>query len=105
VQKMINSDKSGVMFSNNPVESSDNVMIEAVWGLGEGIVSGRIKPDNYVVSRDIEILSETVSEKKVAIVRTSAGENETVKLTEEKANQQVLTASEIKRLAQYALKL
>ena len=105
VQKMINSDKSGVMFSNNPVESSDNVMIEAVWGLGEGIVSGRIKPDNYVVSRDIEILSETVSEKKVAIVRTSAGENETVKLTEEKANQQVLTASELKRLAQYALKL
>jgi pyruvate, water dikinase len=106
VQKMVNSDKSGVMFSKNPVDQSENVMIEAVWGLGEGIVSGMIKPDNYIIGREkFNVISTDVSEKKVAIVRTSAGDNETVKLSADRSKQQVLSTHELMRLAQYALKL
>jgi len=105
VQKMINSDKSGVIFSRNPVGNPENVVVEAVFGLGEGIVSGRIKPDHYVVSRDLEILGEKIAEKKVAIVRDSSGKNQIVKLTEERSKQKVLTNYEIKRLADLALKL
>jgi pyruvate,water dikinase len=108
VQKMINSDKSGVIFSINPVTGENNIMIEAVWGLGEGIVSGRIKPDNYIVDGNVEefkILSSEISEKKVAIVRVSSGDNEIVKLTSERAKQQVLLNYELKKLAQYAKQL
>ncbi len=108
VQKMVNSDKSGVIFSRNPVSTDENIVIEAVWGLGEGIVSGRIKPDNYVVGKDLaefKIISASVSEKKVAIVRDSSGKNIIVKLTEERSKQQVLSSYEIKILAQYAKKL
>ncbi len=105
VQKMVDSDKSGVMFSKNPINNAETVMIEAVWGLGEGIVSGMIKPDNYILNKDLEVLTVSVSEKKVAIVRTSAGENGVVKLTGERSKQQVLTTHELKILAQYALKL
>jgi len=108
VQKMIDSEKSGVMFSQNPVRTDGSILIEAVWGLGEGIVSGRIKPDSYVIDRNLEdfkIIDEQVSEKKVAIVRNSAGKNEIVKLTPERANQRVLSNYEIKRLAQYGKEL
>ncbi len=104
VQKMINSDKSGVMFSVDPVKQ-DNILIEAVFGQGEGIVSGRIKPDGYVVSRDLEILKETVADKKIAIVRDSSGITKTVQLTPDISTKKVLKTHEITQLAEYALKL
>ena len=111
VQKMVDSDRSGVMFSKNPVGVGDmrnTVLIEAVYGLGEGIVSGRINPDSYVVSENLEdfqILDKKVGNKKIAIVRNSGGENVLVKLTEEKAKTQVLDNYQIKRLAQYSKQL
>ena len=107
IQKMVDSDKSGVMFSKSPVSDENVVLIEAVWGLGEGIVSGRIKPDHYVLSRDkdLKVIVSDIYEKKVAIVRTSSGETTEIKLTEERAKQQVLTSHELKILGQYALKL
>ncbi len=104
VQKMINSDKSGVIFSVDPVKQ-ENILIEAVWGQGEGIVSGKIKPDGYIVSKDFEILGEKISDKKIAIVRDSSGLTKTVQLTEEKSKQKVLKTFEIKQLAEYAVKL
>jgi len=108
VQRMIDSDKSGVIFSKNPVKGDGSILIEAVFGLGEGIVSGKIRPDNYVVdgnAEDFKINSEEISEKKIAITRNSGGKNETVKLTDERSKQRVLSNYEIKLLAQYARKL
>lgn len=105
IQKMINSDKSGVIFSNDPVTRKENVVVEAVFGLGEGIVSGRIQPDHYSVSRELKILEKNIADKKIAITRNSAGKTETIKLVEDKSRQQVLSDSQIKRLASYALEL
>lgn len=106
VQKMIDSEKSGVMFSQNPLADDGTVVIEAVWGLGEGIVSGKIVPDHYVLSREpLELRTVTVAEKKMEIVRDLKGSTEERKLTGEKAKAQVLSGYEIKRLAQYALQL
>jgi len=105
VQKMIDSEKSGVMFSKDPTSNKDEIIIEAVWGLGEGIVSGRIKPDHYKLSKDLEILESQTSEKKVAIVRDSSGKTVEVKLNGERARQQVLNTYEVKSLARYAQKL
>ena len=108
VQKMIDSEKSGVMFSRNPTKNEDNVVIEAVFGLGEGIVSGRITPDNYSVSGDMEnfkLLKTQIADKKIAFTRNASGKNQIVKLTDERGKQQVLNAYEIKILAQYAKKL
>ncbi|MEM4330395.1 MAG: phosphoenolpyruvate synthase [Candidatus Pacearchaeota archaeon] len=105
VQRMINSDKSGVIFSLDPINQKD-ILIEAVFGQGEGIVSGRIKPDEYFVSRDnLELVKEKINDKKIAIVRDSSGITKTVNLTEEKSKQRVLKLYEIKQLADYALRL
>jgi len=105
VQVMLNSDKSGVIFTKDPVEQTDNVVIEAVFGLGEGIVSGMIAPDNYVVNRELKLENKKISDKKIALVKNSAGKTEKVKLTSERSNSEVLTGYEIKKLAQYSLEI
>jgi pyruvate,water dikinase len=105
VQKMIDSDKSGVIFSKDPSQNREDIVIEAVFGLGEGIVSGRITPDRYIVSRKLEITEKEMADKKIAITRNAAGSQEIVKLTEDISKKQVLSDSEIKRLAESALKL
>jgi len=105
VQQMVNADKSGVIFSKDPLSGSEDIVIEAVFGLGEGIVSGRIIPDHYKVSRNDKILSVEIAEKKIAVVRNSAGETVEISLNEDKRKQQVLIEYEIKKLADYALKL
>ena len=52
VQKMIQSEISGIAFTVHPVtEDYDQMIIEAGYGLGEAIVSGQITPDSYVVSK------------------------------------------------------
>lgn len=105
VQRMIDSDKSGVIFSKDPTNKTDNAIIEAVFGLGEGIVSGRITPDKYIISKDLEVLDKKISDKRIAITRNATGNQEIVKLKEEKSKQQVLKEYEIKKLADIGFKL
>ena len=53
VQEMVQADKSGIMFTVDPIRNRRECMIiEGAPGLGEGIVSGEITPDHYVISRD-----------------------------------------------------
>lgn len=52
VQEMVDSEVSGVAFSVNPLShNTDEIMIEATYGLGELLVQGMVTPDNYVVSK------------------------------------------------------
>jgi phosphoenolpyruvate synthase/pyruvate phosphate dikinase len=69
VQKMVASEKSGIIFTANPVTNSKNqIIIEAGNGLGENIVSGRITPDNYVVEKQsIKILEKNLSKGKAIL--------------------------------------
>jgi pyruvate,water dikinase len=83
----------------------DNIVIESVFGLGEGIVSGTIKPDHYVISRELKILRKELAGKKIALVRDSSGKTVQVTLTSEKSKSQVLTDGEIKKYAVWALEL
>jgi len=105
VQKMVDSDKSGVMFSTDPTYKNDNIIIEAVYGLGEGIVSGMITPDKYVISKEMKILDTKIANKKIALTRNSGGDKIEVKLTEERSNAQVLKENELRSLAEITIKL
>lgn len=105
VQKMINADKSGVIFSKDPSFKNENMIIEAVFGLGEGIVSGKITPDRYIVSKDLKILEKEISDKKIALTRDSEGKKIEVKLSNEKSKARVLKKFEINKLSEFALKL
>lgn len=78
VQKMVTSEKSGVMFTVEPVTSDNTkIKIEAVYGLGEGIVSGEITPDAYIINKeDLSVVNvETVDQEKM-ISRVDNNEEE-----------------------------
>ena len=63
VQKMIQSESSGVMFTINPVsQDKSSVVVEAIFGLGEMIVQGSVTPDHYeVLKRNLEIVKKSVN--------------------------------------------
>ena len=104
VQKMVDSEKSGVVFSKDPSYKNENIIIEAVFGLGEGIVSGRITPDRYIVSREMKIIEKKISNKKIAITFSEKG-NVEVRLPEKLSNTQVLKEEEIFKLGRISMKL
>ncbi|OGM10398.1 phosphoenolpyruvate synthase [Candidatus Woesebacteria bacterium RBG_13_36_22] len=71
IQKMIQSEVSGVMFTIDPVSNDkDRIIVEAVWGLGEMIVQGSVIPDTYVVQKDtFAILSKEISDQSVQLTK------------------------------------
>ena len=71
VQKMIQSEVSGVMFTIDPVTNDkDRIIVESVWGLGEMIVQGSVIPDTYVVQKDtFAILSKEISDQSVQLTK------------------------------------
>jgi pyruvate,water dikinase len=108
IQKMVDADKAGVVFSKDPSSKRDVIIIEAGWGLGEGVVSGKVSPDRYIISEksgEFKIEEKKIGKKKIAITRTSSGKEETVKLKEEISERQVLKEYEIIKLAEIAIKL
>ena len=100
VQRMVDAEKSGVMFTSHPSTGEARIIIEAAWGLGEAVVSGSDSPDNYVVDRRTnEVLDETVAQKKVQMVRDEeSGSTVTLDVPEEKRGERVLTDEEIATL-------
>ena len=76
IQEMISSDISGVAFSINPINQSDTeIVIESVWGLGEGIVSGQLSPDRFVVDKINEVILEKgLAEKNHMVVQNITGD-------------------------------
>jgi pyruvate,water dikinase len=87
VMELVRADVSGVAFTVNPLTGSpDDVVINASWGLGEAIVSGRVTPDNFVVrKRDLEITGRDIYEKETMILPDPSGRSGTVALAVEAA--------------------
>jgi pyruvate,water dikinase len=73
VQALLDPEVAGVMFTQNPINGADERVIEASWGLGEAVVSGRVIPDHYRVARSGEVLERTTGMKKFAIRRAADG--------------------------------
>lgn len=106
VQQMINADKAGVLFSANPItKARDEVVIEAVWGLGEGLVQGIVTPDNYCMKKNnYEMVTEYIAEKETMIVRLSEqGDVKEVPVPKTKSEKPVLSEQELKELVDIAV--
>jgi pyruvate,water dikinase len=107
VQKMVESEVSGVMFSIDPVNNNkDRVIIESVWGLGEMIVQGSVVPDTYVVQKDTyAILSKEISDQAIQLIKTKNGENKELEVPRKIRNIQKISDKEIVELARLSVKL
>ena len=104
VQKMVNSEKSGVMFTSNPMNNNKNqLVIEAVFGLGEGIVLGAVEPDHFVIDKETEqVLEKRIGLKKLAYTRDSSGKTIKKQLHDAFIEKEVLYAHELKALIRAA---
>lgn len=109
VQKMIQSEVSGICFTVHPVtEDKNQMIIEACWGLGEAIVSGSVTPDSYILQKQRNtspvILDIHVSEQAKQIVRSTKG-TEWKPTPKAKKNKQKLSKPQIAKLAELCLRI
>ncbi len=105
VQRMVPSDRSGVLFTVDPASGDrTHLVVEAVFGQGEAIVSGRVEPDTYVVDREgPAITSVRIGTKALEITRDESGHDREVALPADRARQRVLSDSEVLELARLGL--
>lgn len=106
VQVMIQSEVSGVAFSVHPVtENSNQLIIEAGYGLGEAIVSGQVTPDSYVVEkRPRRISDKNISEQKRSMVKFEKFNN-WVMVDKDKRTVQKLNDDKIMSLSEMVLEI
>lgn len=71
VQRLVDADTAGVLFTVNPVSGADEAVINASWGLGESVVSGAVTPDEYRVL-DSGAVETTIGTKATRIDRHDA---------------------------------
>jgi pyruvate,water dikinase len=73
VQRMIEPDCAGVMFTKHPLTGAHERVIEASWGLGEAVVGGLVVPDNYALDEQGRVLRRTAGEKDIALRGAAEG--------------------------------
>ncbi|EPX60933.1 Phosphoenolpyruvate synthase [Cystobacter fuscus DSM 2262] len=98
VQKMVVPRAAGTLFTAEPVTSNRKVSsIEAVFGLGEALVSGLVNADGYKV-RNGQVTEKTVATKKLATWALADGGTRERAIEPERRNSPVLTDEQIVRL-------
>ncbi|HDD46485.1 MAG TPA: phosphoenolpyruvate synthase [Candidatus Aenigmarchaeota archaeon] len=104
IEKMVNSVASGVMFSIDPNTGFRNlIVIEAIYGLGEYIVQGKVSPDEYHVFKPtMGVVFKKIGSKDKMLVREG---NKTVEksVSNKMRKSYVLSNEEIKELGKYAM--
>ncbi|MEK7353393.1 MAG: PEP/pyruvate-binding domain-containing protein, partial [Chloroflexota bacterium] len=110
VQRMVQSEISGVMFTVEPNTSNkETITIEAVLGLGEMIVSGDVTPDHYTVNKkEMRIIEKDIKRQEWKLIRQAVrgkADNVKVNLTDEEQAKQKLSDADIIFLAKIGKRL
>jgi pyruvate,water dikinase len=101
VQRMISSDRSGIMFTIDPNSELPHIIIEAGYGLGEALVGGKVTPDTYSVDKfHRKILNKRISTQTWMLVRGESGECIRMDVPEEMTKAQKITDEQIHELAE-----
>jgi len=106
IQRMVQPDVSGVMFTMDPTKGRrDRMVVEAVFGLGEGVVSGQLTPDHYVLARDGRVKRTRLCAQPYAIVHDPDGGVREEALPPERGEAQTLAEHDLARLARVGVDL
>lgn len=111
IQKMVQSSASGVIFTLEPITGNRNIIvIEAVYGLGEALVAGEVKPDLYMIAKDkMVITSKRISHQERKLVFNPNGKNGETNVwqlvTPSKQEQQKIPDADILKLTEIALRI
>ncbi|UMZ72795.1 PEP/pyruvate-binding domain-containing protein [Natranaerofaba carboxydovora] len=99
VQKLIDAEKSGILFTANPVNGRrDQMLLNSSWGLGEAIVGGEVTPDQWVMDKkNKKILEEKIAKKEIMTIRNDKG-IEFVEVTRKDQESRTLDSNEVMEL-------
>lgn len=105
VQKMIRSDYAGICFTMNPVtQNSNEIIIEACYGIGEALVSGKITPDYYSIKHGK--IKKKVNKQAFKLVYDPKKQTtQYIKVPKELQNTQKLKDNHIKKIVEIAKKI
>jgi phosphoenolpyruvate synthase/pyruvate phosphate dikinase len=100
VQQMVFPQAAGILFTADPITGNRKVAsVEASFGLGEALVSGKVNADVYKV-RDHKVVAKTIGTKQLAIHASKTGGTQEHAIELAQQNQPALTDAQIVRLAQ-----
>lgn len=104
VQKMVEADVAGVMFTANPMTAAtDEIVINAAYGLGEALVSGIATPDEHLLDLNtLKVKEQRLGAKEVSIVRDRSRNSGTIEQQVPEVDRQrfALTDMQIKELGE-----
>jgi phosphohistidine swiveling domain-containing protein len=106
VQKMVNAEAAGVMFTANPGNGRrDEAVISAAWGLGEAVVSGAVNTDNIVVRKPDGIVVSSETADKAVMTAPAARRTQEMPVPAGQRHQPVLSQSQAAELAAYGTRI
>lgn len=103
VQRMVNSEVAGVMFTANPsTNDKSEIMIEGAYGLGEVVVGGQITPDTYIADKEsLKIKSKKTAVQQYGLFREEmTGRNIKKEFSSEKGGRQKVSDESIIKIAE-----
>ncbi len=107
VQQMVDSEKSGIMFTVNPATNTEHeIVIEAVYGLGEAIVGGAVNPNLFIVDKKTNKITKTeVKKQDWGFFRDEQGKNIKQDIAPEQQKIQTITDMQVLELARLGRKI
>ena len=102
LQRLIEPESAGVLFTRNPITGADERVIEATWGLGEAVVAGLVTPDHFRVGCDGEILERIIGNKDLEIKADPAGGTRELAVDDARASACCLTDGQLAKLHELA---
>ena len=101
IQRMVNSETSGIMFTSDVTLGKPYCLIEGGWGLGEMIVSGTVTPDTYVVKKkDMSLHNKLIGKQLELMTRNEEGGNFRLEVPEDKKQVQKIPDKMILEVAE-----
>ncbi len=106
IQKQLNPNVSGVMFTRNPINGDKRLIISAAYGLGEGVVTGEVESDHFEVDYDEQVNNSSLIRAKTQqfTLNPLAGV-EKIQVSRERVLQPTLSTGQLNQLGQIALEL
>jgi pyruvate,water dikinase len=98
-QELVDAECAGVLFTRNPLDGADELVVEAAWGLGEAVVAGLVTPDRFRVARDGAVLERVPGEKDLAVGLASDGGTEESAISSERVRALCLDDGRLAALA------
>ncbi|MEV6276616.1 PEP/pyruvate-binding domain-containing protein [Nocardia sp. NPDC051832] len=107
IQQMVQAEAAGVLFTRDPVSGrTDRCVVDAVWGLGEGLVSGRVSADSFTVDpAGARVTDQHIRYKVTKAVSVAPGIVELAKVREELRGVACLSHEQLTGLAALAMRV